>query len=288
MSDKKILLGSNGLFEWSVEEGYRQVGGFNFIVNSVCRGKDKIWLGTTTGIWELPPHGDGNWIQRHDETVTEVLAAAYSNEAGVLVTTPYGVAAPKHADFNGEPGWRFFGDDLSVNETFTNTLLVRSEDEGEAWIAGTEAGILIFTDSGKIVHRTNLTAVPVRCITQIEDELWAGTDGQGIWKSRNGYSWKLTASGLEDASVFSITQGSSGIFAGTDSGIYRFTGEGKWTLVLPGTVTTSITAVPWDTNLIVAGTAWGGIWYSKNGGIRWINDPELRHVHTVTSFKGAI
>lgn len=286
MSEKTVILGSIGLYRWSPGRKAEPIDGFKFPVNAVCRYGGKTWAGTSNGIWELPPGGAGNWIQRHDETVTEVLDTAYSTTAGLLTACPYGVSVPAAGDFSGPPKWRFLTGGLSVNETYTNALYVSNSGGSETWIAGTEGGVLVYTGQGKRVHRTNIPRDAVRAIIEYEGDLWAGTDTSGVWRSGDGFSWSLTASGLKNRPVYSLAAAGESVFAGTETGIYRLSPNGKWTEILPGPAVTALLTFPDDPEFVLAGTAWGGIWYSENGGLRWKNEPGLKRVNCALAMKG--
>ncbi|MFP4384463.1 MAG: WD40/YVTN/BNR-like repeat-containing protein [Spirochaetia bacterium] len=288
MLEKSVLLGSIGLYRWSPGKKAEAIDGFKFPVNAVRRHAGRTWVGTSNGIWELPSGGTGNWIQRHDETVTEVLDAAYSRNEGLLTASPYGVAVSVKRDFSGPPKWRFFNAGLSVNETYTNTLYVSNSGGSETWIAGTEGGVLVYTDRGSKVHRTNLPGVPVRAIIEYDGDLWAGTDTAGVWRSGDGFSWTIAASGLENQAVYALSASGESVYAGTESGIFRLLPYGKWTEVLPGPAATALLMFPDDPDFVLAGTNWGGIWYSENGGRRWKNEPELKRVNCALAAEGEI
>ena len=90
------------------------------------------------------------------------MASIGAGEPGLIAGCPYGVATAAR-DALGAARWTFHSDALGPDERYTNALLVDPNDESR-WLAGSEAGVLVYSDSGAHADRSDLWDVPVRAL----------------------------------------------------------------------------------------------------------------------------
>lgn len=115
--------------------------------------------------------------------------------------------------------------------------------------------------------------------------LLIGTAGQAVWRSEDGGDTFRLSNGemFMEAEVRALAvhpSAPSGVYAGTDGGLYRSDDAGKsWTLLnLPfdtgqgwqaGTLTWSVLIDPHDTKTLYVGTCPGAVYRSRDGGAAW-------------------
>ncbi|MDQ6938334.1 MAG: hypothetical protein M3140_11610, partial [Actinomycetota bacterium] len=90
-------------------------------------------------------------------------------------------------------------------------------------VAGTDHGVYLTSDSGLHWAPAGLPTLRVWAVGfDVHDptHVFAGTDGSGIWVSRDtGATWAASSSGLTDKTVRSLAFGLDGIAAGTNHGV---------------------------------------------------------------------
>lgn len=115
--------------------------------------------------------------------------------------------------------------------------------------------------------------VQVNTLAIIDSNIFAGTDGDGIFVSTdNGENWIDRNAGLQSKVIHKIFIDSTTIFAGTDSGAYISTNNGlKWNSInsgLSGLGVWSFEASNSGDSTILAGTS-DGIYFSTDYGKNW-------------------
>jgi hypothetical protein len=281
------LVGSRGLAFGRPPHDWTLAGARRHPVLSLCRQGDVTWVGVTGGLWELR---DERWIQRHDETLTEVLALCLApgdrSCPAVVAGSPYGVATPE-PDRAGAWRWSFIDRDLGPNERFTSCLLADPTEPDRAWV-GTEAGLFCLDIAKRRMHPTNLSGTPVRALAAAHGRLWAGTDLRGVWTRASDGSWHPAGAAMDAGGIFSLAAAADHtILAGTERGIAVGDGEGPWMLRGPRLLVSALavgTGAGGD-----AGEAWlagaspGGLWYSASRGEEWTNIPGHAYVRAIAS-----
>lgn len=135
-------------------------------------------------------------------------------------------------------------------------------------IAGTNGqGTWFTTNSGQNWLYRGLD-LAVFCFAIYGNNILAGTGPYGIWKSSdNGQNWTQTA--FNYGTVFSIAISGNNIFAGTDfGGIYLSTNEGQnW--IQTSLNNGIIDAIAINSNYVFAGKRGEGLWLSTNNGQNW-------------------
>lgn len=281
------LVGSRGLTCGHPPDDWTRAGARRHPVLSLCRAADAVWVGVTGGLWEI--RGDA-WTQRHDETLTEVLAVCHAPREParlpVVAGSPYGVATPDAAR-DGAWRWSFIDRGLSPDERFTSCLLVDPADGTRVWV-GTEAGLFALDLEKRRMHPTNLSGTPVRALAAAHGALWAGTDLRGVWRRAADGSWHPAGARLDAGGVFSLAAAGSGtLLAGTSRGIAVGDGEGAWMLCGPRLLVSALAVGPADGTepgeAWLAGASPGGLWYSASRGKEWAIIPGHAYVRAIAS-----
>jgi photosystem II stability/assembly factor-like uncharacterized protein len=147
---------------------------------------------------------------------------------------------------------------------------------GSKLFTGTSGGVFSSTDNGKSWSRSGLIDTSVTSIITVGSTLFAGTYGDGIFRSTNdGASWTPVDSGLGTANSYVTALGSSAsnIYAGFDNGVFLSTDYGNsWKSVgfsLPNSQTPEIKALAIGGKYIFAGISQNGLYLSTNSGRNW-------------------
>jgi len=261
------LLGANGLHRSRDADHWEEAGGHGYPVNDLIRQPRRLVCAALWGLWEV--HGDDSrWIQLHDETLTEVLAiAAATGDPGVVTVSAYGLALGRRVE-HGATRWQSRSDGLSLDERFSNAVLAQPNAPGH-WLVGSEDGVLVYAEADDRWHRTDLTGRPCRALLHAFGYLWAGTDEAGIWRSKDGFSWKRAGTGLEDGTIFVLCATRDRILAGTLQGVCVGDGGGAWRRLGPRLLVSALAPHPDRDGPWLAGATPGGLWRSDDAGERW-------------------
>lgn len=191
---------------------------------------------------------------------------------------------------------RGFTKDSTYIYTCTSQGAFRSSDNGATWVSksvglanllgsgilkvGTRlvyvgpTGVFISTNQGDNWSAAGLSAIDVRCIAAINDTLFVGTNGSGIYKSTDwGVNWSQINIGLGSAANFRAIESKGNIlFAGgpPGTGVYRSSDFGAtWTLLGGGLASGSYRGFASNSQLIIAGAFGAGVFYSTDNGNNW-------------------
>lgn len=210
--------------------------------------------------------------------------------------------------------------------TCTSQGVFRSADNGVTWVSKsvgltnllgggilnvgtrlfsvTPTGVFMSTNQGDNWIAAGLSTIDVRSIASINDVLYVGTNGSGIYKSLDwGANWVSVNNGLNGATNFrAIESKGNTLFAAgpTGTGVFRSIDLGaNWTLLGGGLTSGSYRGFASNSQLIVAGSFGDGVFYSIDNGDNWteinsgltdltIFDLELNDSHIVvaTNTKG--
>ena len=117
-----------------------------------------------------------------------------------------------------------------------------------------------------------LDFIRVQCFNQIGTNLFAGTQGDGVWISTDNSmsEWTKVSSGITGKSVSALLVNGSNLFAGTDSGVFLSTNNGtSWTPINFGLTNTRVSSLALIGENLFAGTNGGGVFLSTNNGTDW-------------------
>lgn len=191
---------------------------------------------------------------------------------------------------------RGFTKDNTYIYTCTSQGAYRSSDNGATWVSKSvgltnllgggilkvstrlfyvgPTGVFISTDQGDNWSAAGLSTTDVRSIAAINDTLFVGTNGAGIYKSVDfGANWVAINNGLNGALNFrAIESKGNTLFAGgpTGTGVFRSLDFGaNWTLLGGGLASGSYRGFASNSQLIVAGSFGSGVFYSTDNGDNW-------------------
>lgn len=253
---------SSGVYACNGDGQWQRLGAYQFRITAFCRSPERLLAATGSGLWQIR---EGQWLQLHDETLTEVMDVGVRGEE-IVAASAYGMALSE----NGAAGpmrWRWPAGDLSVNERFANALALADERV----LVGSEGGVLAYSDQAGW-RQTSLRDVPVRCLATRRNGFYAGTDA-GLFASADGESWQLVSEAMP---VYCFAEQGGIELVGTERGIRRL--DGGWRAA--GLDETRISAVaidPADEQHWLAGACPGGLWETRDGGASWSSIVQVQH-----------
>jgi hypothetical protein len=265
--EQSWLLGSRGIHHSVDGVRWEPMGDHPYQVNDLVRQPHRLVVAASWGLWEVY-QDRAQWVQLHDETLTEILAIAPgTGDPGIVAASPYGIAFGARGKL-GETHWTARSRDLSVNETFSNALLADPAVSGR-WLVGTEAGLLVYTEADSRWERSSLLGTPCRALCHAHGFFWAGSDDRGVWKSVDGLAWEQAGKGLEDEAVFCLAASGGSMVAGSLHGICVCDEAGAWHRRGPRMLVSAVTVHPDPDGPWLAGGTPGGLWYSEDSGSIW-------------------
>jgi hypothetical protein len=272
------LVGANGLHHSLDGSQWSAAGGGGHLVTDLVRQPSGLLCATLAGVWQVSKDSS-QWLQLHDETLTEVFGIALRADQGLVAVSPYGLAFSQPAE-HGATRWRSRADGLRLNERFSNALLAHPDVPGD-WVVGTEDGVRIYGAHQDQWRRTELSGLPCRALLHAHGFLWAGTDGGGIWRSEDGDSWRRAGTGLDSDSVFSLCATEDRLLAGTLRGICSGDGDGAWQRSGPSLLVSAVAAQLDGAGAWLAGANPGGLWCSHDSGKHWRQVGEFDTVRAI-------
>ena len=139
-------------------------------------------------------------------------------------------------------------------------------------------GISTSNNQGDNWSPAGLSGYDVRCITNIGDNLFVGTNGDGLFKSTDwGENWTPINNGSTSSNFRAIESKGNILFAGgqNGTGVFRSFDFGEnWELLTNGISNTSFRGFASNDEIIIAGSTGSGVFYSLDDGDNWqvIND----------------
>jgi Secretion system C-terminal sorting domain len=191
---------------------------------------------------------------------------------------------------------RGYAKDATYIYTCTSQGTFRSSDDGVTWVSKSSGltdlrgsgilsvglrlffvsptGVFMSTNQGDSWSPAGLSMTDIRCIASINDTLFVGTNGAGIYKSMDwGINWVSINNGLNGSTNFRAmeSKGNTLFAAGpTGTGVFRSIDFGtNWTLLGGGLASGSYRGFASNSQLIVAGSFGGGVFYSTDDGNNW-------------------
>lgn len=206
---------------------------------------------TSTDVWSLAfrPTGGGG---------TNLFAGTYLG--GVFLST------------NDGRSWTAINSGLTAY-SYVFSLVV----SGTKLFAGTDGGVFLSTNDGTSWAPTNSgfifykgLPIGVSCLAASpsesgDTEIFAGTDGWGIFRSSNsGTNWTQVSNGMTGEYVKALAFNGMNIFAGASGpsgGVFLSTNNGEgWNAVDEGLPTTYVSSLVVSDGVLFAGTQDRGIW----------------------------
>ena len=276
------MMAANGILAGEPGRAWVPMGDYRYTINDILRQRDgALVVASGNGLWRVPEDRDGMWVQMHDETLTEV-SVVIQTEAGLVAGSPYGVAVSRE-DEAGVPRWTSLTEHLRVNARFTNAIVVDSQDSGRR-LVGTEGGVIVGRENGKVWEETLLNDTPVRSIVRRAGGWLAGSDSRGLLASDDGIAW--TEAGVEGA-VFCVTIAGDRVVMGTDRGLV-VQSEAGHRRVGPRALIRCLAVDPEDEDVWVAGADPGGLWWSTDAGASWQNTSVAQRIRRIVVPEGGV
>lgn len=157
--------------------------------------------------------------------------------------------------------WNVINNGFTSSVHFVYALVLK----GTALFVGTDDGVYKNTvgQNNWTAVSTGLTNMYVKSLVVSGNNIYAGTQGGGIFKSSNdGALWTDVSFGIplfSDITCFATS--ALNIFAGTDNGVFSLLdGDTIWTNQNDGLLDSSITALTVSQNYLYAGTTGFGVW----------------------------
>lgn len=196
-------------------------------------------------------------------------------------------------DSNG-PTRGFTHDSLYIYNC-TSQGVFRTEDNGVTWLSKSNGlgsllshgilsvnehlvhvgpfGVSISSDMAENWAPAGLTGTDVRCVTNIGDTLFVGTNGNGLYKSIDwGENWTLLTNGVSSSTFRAIQSYGNILFAGGEigTGVFRSTNFGaNWELLDNGIASAAFRGFGYNDDLLVAGSTGSGVYYTMDNGDSW-------------------
>ncbi len=266
---------SRGVYASGEGGTWERLGAYRFRITAFARSDRRLLAATGSGLWEL---SEERWLQRHDETLTEVMDVI-DEEQRIVAASAYGLALGE-TESSGATRWVWLSDGLTVSQRFTNTILRLGDDH---FLAGTEAGVLIY-DGANGWLTTSLQDLPIRSLIRWQDHYLAGSD-RGLWYSDNGVDWSRT--GTEDA-VYALATAGDNLLAGTEQGVSVSADARAWhNAGLEGMRVSAIAADARSNGHWYVGGSPGGLWMTQDHGRTWVGFPEIPDEVEAISAAGA-
>ena len=145
----------------------------------------------------------------------------------------------------------------AANEGLTGLFVHTIASHEDRLLAGTSIGLFCSDDGAQTWQITGLTERRVRALRYLDARCFAGTAGQGIYKSDDdGATWQPANEGLESRFVYRILAKGGALYAGTvGAGVARSLDGGEtWEAVNDGLGDMNVTSLAHSGNVIVAGT----------------------------------
>jgi hypothetical protein len=131
--------------------------------------------------------------------------------------------------------------------------------------------------SGK---NTGLTNTVILSMARLNNNVFAGTQGGGIFKTVNkGTNWSPVNTGLSGFSINTIVTHGTDVFIGTNSGIYKSADSGtNWNNIGDTTLNAPVYAISFMGNYIFAGTN-AGLWRRPLSQVTSIDPLSADNIH---------
>ena len=271
------LIGANGIWRGKPGGNWELLGHYRYTVNQILREEEgSLTIAAGNGLWRVPADRSQMWIQLHDETLTEVMAVSHT-PVGIVAGSPYGVAISRQ-DEAGNSRWRSLTEHLRVNARFTNTILTDPNDPTR-WLVGTEGGVIIGRENGESWEESRLNDTPVRALLHTGEMFFAGTDLKGLMQSRDGCVWE-PVTGMDKA-TFAVSVAGEKIITGSEHGIVVRAPDGSQRRTGPRALVRCLGVDPTNSDVWVAGTDPGGLWFTSDAGETWQNTGVVTRVRNI-------
>ncbi len=289
LKDKKIIaikeynnnlwLGTNdGLF--SYKDSLKHYGKRKVKVYDILIQKDGVlWAATNNGVVKIESDGTIKYLEKKDGLPSNlVYTMAQDSSKNLWFGTAQGLSK-----YDGEKFITY----SRKNGLESNLILsLYVDSESNLWV-GTQHGIYLFNHQSFLLFNRALgIKTTVWSIFQnVDGTIWAGTDGSGVIKFKNGFFRNLKLSGIPtNTTVWSIYKDSEGnIWFGTNNGVVEKRGKKFYKyLKKNGFTGNSVIDIYQDRKGVMwFATLYNGLYYYKNFIFKHINKTNGLNNNTV-------
>lgn len=235
--DRNFFLGSErGLFLFNKDkfssiripfaDGKREKVVYSFLKTSTNR----LLAGTSQGIFEIIPEGNGHLAKRVFDQVDGVISAMKELPDGDLLIGTYDDRGVYRLDAFGRLKQHFLKTS-SGNENLINNSVncFQVSSEGKIWI-GTDEGFSLYDPASNKFDNSIFELLPkdskysslIYGIADLDQQLWIGTFGSGILvfdKQLRSFKQLGIKEGMPNESVYQVIQKGDEIWASTNKGL---------------------------------------------------------------------
>jgi photosystem II stability/assembly factor-like uncharacterized protein len=185
-----------------------------------------LYAGTNNGLYVSTDLGK-TWALRNDGFDEGITVSQVSLVNNNLLASTGTLRSPGSGVFRFDKKsnkWQKFGAGLPSSVT-VNSLVLKDEILIAATAAfdGDKSGVYVSQNFGETWFSTNFTSSEANLLLlSNNNELYVGTEGAGVWHSKDLKNWTSVSSGIRNWDVFSIyeTKGLD-LLAATSNGIWR-------------------------------------------------------------------
>jgi photosystem II stability/assembly factor-like uncharacterized protein len=238
---------------------FRSSTGLESIVNCFHLNGSNLYAGAENGIYLAAENGD-DWSAKnsglrnaivYDLAISGPNLLAATSGSGIYLSDDEGSTWNKT---NVEGG--IFSLTTSVNNIFAGSygMVYKSANNGEKWDR------FFISEDGAVY-----------CIAVIDTNIFAGTDGDGVFLSTDGAeNWKAINTGLSDSVVYSFAVNGTILFAATQNAVFYTVDSGEnWIPINSGLKGTPVQDLTFCENYLFAGTNSGGVFRLNNDNNSW-------------------
>ena len=219
------------------------------------------------GIYRSSDSGD-SWISTIDDAAGRLFTTAllYDSTGSTLYA---GSGNGVFKSGNDGANWT----DISATLASTDVRAL-ALGPGSLLHAATAAGVLVWNgiDTWTAYSAGQPTNSDVTSLAFQGSTVFAGTNGGGVHRS-DGVSWTRQNTGLTSTVINTLASDSTGLYLGTEAGIFRSADSGdSWTAINSGITNLSVKSLAVSSgapSFLTAGTNGGGVFFSTNGGDVW-------------------
>ena len=154
----------------------------------------------------------------------------------------------------------------AVNTGYPTSIYGSLSSSGAAIVAGLNSSLLVSTNSGVTWINTGLAYGSFPCIAIASNKIWVGSSNGANVSVGNGVSWN-TVTGLP--AMMGLASNSSGLYAGTSTGVYRSVDGGStWSFSSTGLTNAIIQALIVGGNNLYASNG-NKVYVSSDRGGSW-------------------
>ncbi len=225
--------------------------------------KENLWVGTEKGLYGLTSKGTEHFTHisndKYSLSGNLVLTVEEDREGGLWIGT-FSNGANYYSEFLSQFE-KYYPAEGPGRISGHNVSQFQSDGAGGIWIGTEDGGLNRFDIDSKSFSRTKLQSRNIHSLAMVDDRLWVGTYGDGLFQlDTAGNPKKLNiALDLSEDNIYSIKQDHSGrIWLGTDHGLFKAeNSKDRFVRMNPQNITVQVNDILEDFN--------GILWFATQG-----------------------